>query len=74
MKLELSQMPIADVIAAHPDAATVFEKHGLGCASCLAAGMETVSVVAHVHGVPLSALIADLDALWAQDERPGREL
>lgn len=66
MNRELSQMLIRDVIAAHPDAASVFEKHGLGCASCLAADMETVSAVAHIHDVPLDELLDDLDAVWAE--------
>lgn len=71
---DLAQMLIRDVIAAHPDAATVFEKHGLGCASCMAADMETVRAAAQIHEVPLDDLLTDLEALWAQEEPFGREL
>ncbi len=54
---------IKDVIAARPQAAQVFEKHGLGCASCLAAEMESLSQAAHIHEVSLGALLSDLNAL-----------
>jgi len=54
---------IKDVIAAHPEAADVFERHGLGCAHCLAASLETVSQAAAVHEVSSQALLADLNAL-----------
>lgn len=68
----LADMLIKDVIASHPGAAAVFERHGLGCASCLAAGMESVSAVASVHDVPVEALVAELSALHDNDD-PGRE-
>jgi hybrid cluster-associated redox disulfide protein len=70
---QLADMLIKDVISSHPDAAVVFEKHGLGCASCLAAGMESVSDVAAVHDVSLEVLLGELGALYRDDE-PGREL
>ena len=54
---------IKDVIASHPDAATVFERHGLGCAHCLAASLETVAQAAAVHEVSADALLHDLNAL-----------
>jgi len=62
---------IEDVISAHPDAASVFERHGLGCASCLAAGMESISSAALVHDVSLDELLAELNALETDDD-PGR--
>jgi hybrid cluster-associated redox disulfide protein len=68
----LADMLIKDVISSHPGAAAVFERHGLGCASCLAAGMESVSAVANVHDVPVEALVAELRALHDNDD-PGRE-
>ncbi len=55
-------MLIGDVLAAAPDAATVFERHGLGCASCLASGMETVSTAATTHDVDLALLMNDLES------------
>jgi hybrid cluster-associated redox disulfide protein len=54
-------MLIRDVLVAHPGAADVFEKHGLPCAACMAAGMDTVSAVASMHDVSVAALIADLN-------------
>jgi len=66
-------MLIKDAIAAHPGAADVFERHGLGCGSCLAAEMESVAAAASVHDVPLDILMLDLDTLVSSDE-PGMEL
>jgi len=54
---------IRDVLISHPEAADVFERHGLACASCLAAGMESVSAVASMHEVSPSALLAELNEL-----------
>ncbi len=56
-------MLIRDVLTAHPDAVSVFQRHGLGCPSCLGADMETLEAVAHMHDVSVQALIADLEAL-----------
>lgn len=58
-----SQMLIRDVLVSHPQAADVFDRHGLACASCLAAGMETVSAVASMHEVSVDALLIELNAL-----------
>ena len=58
-----SDMLIRDVLVARPDAADVFERHALACASCLASGMETVSAVATMHGVSVDALLLELNAL-----------
>jgi len=62
---------IEDVISAHPDAADVFERHGLGCASCLAAGMESIAAAARVHDISLPDLLADLNALDADHDLRG---
>ena len=53
---------IQDVLVSHPDAADVFERHGLACASCMASGMETVSAVASMHDVSVEALLSELNA------------
>jgi hybrid cluster-associated redox disulfide protein len=58
-------MLIRDVLVTHPGAAGVFERHGLACPSCLAASMESVSAVAAMHDVPVSALLAELNDLPA---------
>jgi hybrid cluster-associated redox disulfide protein len=54
---------IQDVLISRPDAADVFERHGLACPSCLAAGMESVAAVASMHEVSVSALLAELNDL-----------
>ncbi len=54
---------IREVLVSYPDAADVFERHGLACASCLASGMETVSAVAAMHDVSVDALLAELNEL-----------
>ena len=54
---------IREVLVAHPEAADVFDRHGLACASCLASGMESVSAVASMHDVSVSALLAELNDL-----------
>lgn len=54
---------IKDVLVSHPDAADVFDRHGLACPSCLAAGMESVAAVASMHEVPVASLLAELNDL-----------
>ncbi len=54
---------IRDIMVAYPEAADVFDRHGLACASCLASGMETVSAVAAMHDVSVEVLLADLNEL-----------
>jgi hybrid cluster-associated redox disulfide protein len=54
---------IREVLVGYPEAADVFDRHGLACASCLASGMETVSAVAAMHDVSVEALLAELNQL-----------
>ena len=54
---------IREVLVGYPDAADVFDRHGLACASCLASGMDTVSAVASMHDVSVDALLAELNQL-----------
>ena len=56
-------MLISDVLASDPHAARVFTSLGLGCPSCLGAGMETLDSVASMHDVPLDTLLEALDTL-----------
>lgn len=53
---------ISDVLAAHPQAAEVFQRLGLGCPSCIGAEMESVSAVASMHDVSLRELLDELNA------------
>jgi hybrid cluster-associated redox disulfide protein len=54
---------IRDVLVGYPEAADVFDRHGLACASCLASGLETVSAVAAMHDVSVDALLVELNQL-----------
>jgi hybrid cluster-associated redox disulfide protein len=60
---------IRDVLTAHPEAASVFTKHDLGCPSCLAADMETLSAVASMHDITVDVLLRDLNALVGEEGR-----
>jgi hybrid cluster-associated redox disulfide protein len=56
-------MLISDVLVSHPEAVAVFNRFGLGCPSCLAAGMETLQSVATMHDVPVESLLEALEEL-----------
>lgn len=56
-------MLITDVLRSSRGAAEVFARHGLACPSCLAAGMESLDAVAHMHGVDVTVLIRELQEL-----------
>ena len=46
-----SDMIVRDVILAHPDAAEVLMRVGMGCISCPAALMENLGDACMVHGL-----------------------
>ena len=54
---------IQDVLVKNPEAALVFDRHGLACASCFASSMETISAVASMHDVSVDELLDELNAL-----------
>ena len=54
---------IREALTAHPDAAAVFDRYGLGCAVCMGADMETLDSVAKMHDIAVDGLLADLNAL-----------
>jgi hybrid cluster-associated redox disulfide protein len=62
---------IREVLTAHSEAVTVFERHGLACAACLGADMETLASVATMHEIPLNELLSDLNALTDTDSEVG---
>ncbi|HEY3318258.1 MAG TPA: DUF1858 domain-containing protein [Coriobacteriia bacterium] len=59
---------VRDVLTAHPEAAVVLERLGLGCGSCLAADMDTLRSVASMHDIRLDALLTDLNALLDEED------
>ena len=64
---------VSDILSRFPESVTIFERHGLGCPTCLAAGMDTLNSVASMHDVSLDRLIADLESLSSDDEIARRE-
>ncbi|HEY5467842.1 MAG TPA: DUF1858 domain-containing protein [Coriobacteriia bacterium] len=62
---------IREVLTAHSEAAAVFERHGLACAACLGADLETLSSVATMHGISLDELLFDLNSLTVTDSEVG---
>jgi hybrid cluster-associated redox disulfide protein len=62
-----SDMLIRDVLVSHEGAAEIFSRHGLSCAGCMAAEMETLSAVATMHDISVDVLIDDLNALVADE-------
>ncbi len=62
-----SDMLIRDVLTSDARAISIFERHGLPCAGCMAAEMETLSSVASMHEISVDALLKDLNALEDTD-------
>lgn len=54
---------IRDVLTSSPNTVSVFERHGLACASCMGSQLESVSAVASMHEVDVTALLTELNAL-----------
>ncbi len=62
MQSVTGDMLISEVLVSRPRAAEVFSRFGLGCPSCFAASVETVSAVAMMHDVSVSELLQELNA------------
>ena len=54
---------IRDILVSVPGAADVFDRNGLACPACLAAGMESLASVAAMHDVSVTALLEELNDL-----------
>lgn len=63
-----ADMLVRDVLTAHPEAAAVLERLGLGCGSCLAADMDSLRSVASMHDIVLGDLLEDLNALLEEED------
>lgn len=57
---------IADAISICPDAAEVFNKHGMGCFVCMGASSETIEEGALMHGIDVDKILEDLNAACKQ--------
>jgi hypothetical protein len=62
---------IKDPVAASPAAAAVLERNRLGCASCLAAGLDTVASAASAHELDAAASLGEINHRTGTDS--GRE-
>lgn len=52
---------LVDIIRVNPDVLRVFQKYGMGCASCMGISNENVLRAARTHGADVDELIADLE-------------
>ena len=55
-------MGIIEIVQAHPEAAMVFQKYGMGCLGCAAARFENLEAGAKVHGFDVDAMVNDINA------------
>jgi hybrid cluster-associated redox disulfide protein len=55
------EMTIKTVVERWPETVRVFAKHGLGCATCQIAGLDTVEKGAKAHKIAVEPLLADLN-------------
>jgi len=51
---------IGKIIGKYPETIPVFEKYGLGCVGCPAAGREKIRDIAEIHSIDLASLIEDI--------------
>jgi hybrid cluster-associated redox disulfide protein len=56
-------MSIFEALEAHPEARTVFERHGMACSLCIGAQSETVEAGAILHQVDPESVVAELNQL-----------
>ncbi len=54
-------MIIREVVQRHPQAMTVFERHGMACSSCLATQFETVRNGAKIHNLDVNLILRELN-------------
>lgn len=62
---------VRDVLATHPETASVLAERGLHCSSCLASSLETVADVANAHDLDPDALLAALNSAVGGGLREG---
>lgn len=55
-------MKIADALRLCPGSAEIFERHGLGCAGCMAASAETIEEGASTHEIDVEELLKELNS------------
>ena len=61
------EMTIQEIVARYPETIPVFDRHGLGCVTCLAGEFENLEAGAIFHRVKLDILLRDLNAARASN-------
>lgn len=56
-------MSILEALELHPEARTVFERHGMTCCLCMGAMSESIEAGAIMHQVDPEDIVADLNRL-----------
>lgn len=56
-------MGIIEIVQAHPEAAMIFQKYGMGCLGCAAARFENLEAGAKVHGFDADEMVAEINEL-----------
>ena len=56
-------MGIIEIVQAHPEAAVIFQKSGMGCLGCAAARFENLEAGAKVHGFDADEMVAEINKL-----------
>ena len=54
-------MLVCQVLELHPEFENIFMAHGLNCAGCPGASMESIREAAEGHGIDMNALLDDLN-------------
>ena len=62
MAVITKDMSIGEVVQKYPQTIEVFLRHGLMCFGCAVARFENVEQGAVAHGIPVDALMQDLNA------------
>ncbi len=62
-------MSIEEALQAHPKAIEIFSRYNMGCFSCMGATAESIESGALMHGIDINDLMADLNALFEEDNQ-----
>lgn len=54
---------ILEALQAYPESKEVFARHAMDCAGCMGAIHETIESGARMHGIDLTVLLKELNAL-----------
>lgn len=63
MVLFTKDMSILEALEKHPDARTVFERHGMTCCLCIGAQLESIESGAIMHAVDPDRVVDELNSL-----------